>query len=41
MPVPHELLDTLADAGQYGLAAPVEAGGLGADFGSLCATVET
>jgi alkylation response protein AidB-like acyl-CoA dehydrogenase len=38
--VPRELLDTLADAGQYGLAVPVEGGGLGADFGSLCATVE-
>jgi alkylation response protein AidB-like acyl-CoA dehydrogenase len=38
--VPRELLDTLAGAGLYGLAAPPDAGGLGADFGTVCAVQE-
>jgi len=38
--VPVELLDRLAAAGLYGLAAPVEAGGLAADFATTCAVVE-
>jgi len=38
--VPVELLDALADAGLYGLAGPTAAGGLDADFESVCAVVE-
>jgi len=38
--VPRELLDVLAAAGLYGLAAPRESGGLDADFGSVCAVQE-
>jgi alkylation response protein AidB-like acyl-CoA dehydrogenase len=38
--VPRELLDVLADAGLYGLVAPEESGGLGADFGTVCAVQE-
>ena len=38
--VPRELLDTLAGAGLYGLAAPRDAAGLGADFGTVCAVQE-
>lgn len=39
--VPLELLDALADAGLYGLAAPREYGGLDADFATVCAVQET
>jgi alkylation response protein AidB-like acyl-CoA dehydrogenase len=38
--VPRELLDVLADAGLYGLAAPSQAGGLDADFPAACAVLE-
>jgi alkylation response protein AidB-like acyl-CoA dehydrogenase len=38
--VPVELLDALADAGLYGLAGPASAGGLDADFPTVCAVVE-
>jgi alkylation response protein AidB-like acyl-CoA dehydrogenase len=38
--VPIENLDALADAGFYGLFPPPELGGLGADFPTMCATVE-
>jgi alkylation response protein AidB-like acyl-CoA dehydrogenase len=38
--VPRKLLDALADAGLYGLAAPREAGGLDADFSTVCAVEE-
>jgi alkylation response protein AidB-like acyl-CoA dehydrogenase len=38
--VPVELLDALAAAGLYGLAGPAAAGGLDADFESVCAVVE-
>ena len=38
--VPRELLDALADAGLYGVAAPGEYGGLDADFGTFCAALE-
>ena len=38
--VPVELLDALAGAGLYGLAGPVSAGGLDADFETVCAVVE-
>lgn len=38
--VPGELLGALAAAGLYGLAAPVEAGGLGAGFPAVCAVHE-
>lgn len=38
--VPRELLDVLAGAGLYGLAAPRDAGGLDADFGTVCAVQE-
>ena len=38
--IPRELLDVLADAGLYGLVAPEESGGLGADFGTVCAVQE-
>ena len=38
--VPVELLDALADAGLYGLAAPREVGGLEVDFATVCAVQE-
>lgn len=38
--VPRELLDTLAGAGLYGLTAPAELGGLGADFAAACSVLE-
>ncbi|MGH3171762.1 MAG: acyl-CoA dehydrogenase family protein, partial [Trebonia sp.] len=38
--LPRELLDTLADAGLYGIAAPADAGGLDADFATMCAVAE-
>ena len=38
--VPVELLDALADAGLYGLAGPIDTGGLDADFATVCAVVE-
>lgn len=38
--LPEENLDALADAGFYGLFAPPELGGLGADFPTMCASVE-
>jgi hypothetical protein len=38
--IPVELLDELAGAGLYGLAAPLDAGGLDADFGTVCAVLE-
>ena len=38
--VPVELLDALADAGLYGLSGPASAGGLEADFPTVCAVVE-
>src|SRR2546421_12639502 len=38
--VPVELLDALADAGLFGLAGPASAGGLDADFATVCAVVE-
>ncbi len=38
--VPAEMLDALADAGLYGLAGPVQAGGVDADFATVCAVVE-
>jgi alkylation response protein AidB-like acyl-CoA dehydrogenase len=38
--LPGELLDALADAGLYGVAAPPEAGGAGAGFPALCAVQE-
>jgi len=38
--VPGRLLDALADAGLYGLAAPRHAGGAGADFAAVCAVHE-
>ncbi len=38
--VPLELLDALADAGLYGLAGPTSAGGLDADFQTVCNAVE-
>jgi alkylation response protein AidB-like acyl-CoA dehydrogenase len=38
--VPRELLDVLAGAGLYGLAAPRDADGLDADFGTVCAVQE-
>jgi alkylation response protein AidB-like acyl-CoA dehydrogenase len=38
--VPRELLDALAGAGLYGLAAPPDAGGLGASFADACAVHE-
>jgi len=39
LPVGH--LDALAEAGFYGLFAPPEVGGIGADFASTCDAVET
>src|SRR5438132_7072299 len=38
--VPRELLDGLADAGLYGLTGPSSAGGLEADFETVCSVVE-
>ncbi|MFI5612466.1 acyl-CoA dehydrogenase family protein [Amycolatopsis sp. NPDC051903] len=38
--VPRSHFDALAEAGFYGLAAPVEAGGAGADLGQLVGVVE-
>ncbi len=38
--IPAGLLDALASAGLYGIAAPSEAGGLDADFGTMCAVLE-
>jgi len=38
--IPAGLLDELAAAGLYGLAAPRDAGGLDADFGTVCAVLE-
>ena len=38
--VPVDLLDALAASGLYGLAGPVSAGGLDADFETVCAVVE-
>jgi alkylation response protein AidB-like acyl-CoA dehydrogenase len=38
--VPAANLDALAEAGLYGLAGPVEAGGLDADFPTACAAIE-
>ncbi len=38
--VPRELLDALAGAGLYGLAAPEDAAGLSADFPTVCAVQE-
>jgi len=39
--VPVELLDALAEAGLYGLSGPASAGGLDADFQTVCTVVET
>ena len=38
--VPVDLLDALAAAGLYGLAGPASAGGLEADFATVCAVAE-
>ena len=38
--VPRENLDALAAAGLYGVIGPLEAGGLGADFGTFLEVVE-
>jgi alkylation response protein AidB-like acyl-CoA dehydrogenase len=38
--VPRQLLDALAGAGLYGIAAPAGAGGLGAGFAEACAVNE-
>ncbi len=38
--VPVELLDALAEAGLYGIVAPPDAGGVPADFGTVCAVLE-
>jgi alkylation response protein AidB-like acyl-CoA dehydrogenase len=38
--VPVDLLDILAEAGLYGLSGPVSAGGLDADFPTVCSVVE-
>jgi alkylation response protein AidB-like acyl-CoA dehydrogenase len=38
--VPVELLDALAEAGLYGIVAPQDAGGMSADFGTVCAVLE-
>jgi alkylation response protein AidB-like acyl-CoA dehydrogenase len=38
--VPRENLDVLADAGLYGLSGPTWAGGLDADFATICAVTE-
>jgi alkylation response protein AidB-like acyl-CoA dehydrogenase len=39
--LPRGLLDALAGAGLYGIAAPAAAGGLDADFATMCAVTET
>jgi alkylation response protein AidB-like acyl-CoA dehydrogenase len=39
--VSRDLLDTLASAGLYGLAAPADAGGPGVDLATACAVQET
>ena len=39
--LPVDLLDALAGAGMYGVAGPVEAGGMDLDFGTTCTVVET
>ena len=39
--IPASHFDALADGGFYGLFAPPELGGLGADFTTMCAVVET
>jgi alkylation response protein AidB-like acyl-CoA dehydrogenase len=38
--VPSELLDALADVGLYGLSGPASAGGLNANFPTVCAVIE-
>ena len=38
--LPRANLDALADAGLYGIFAPPEVGGLGADFGAMAGAVE-
>jgi Acyl-CoA dehydrogenase, N-terminal domain len=38
--VPVNLLDTLAEVGLYGLSGPVSAGGVDADFPTVCSVVE-
>jgi alkylation response protein AidB-like acyl-CoA dehydrogenase len=38
--VPVELLDALAASGLYGLSGPASAGGLEADFPTVCAVIE-
>jgi alkylation response protein AidB-like acyl-CoA dehydrogenase len=38
--VPAQLLDALAEAGLYGLAGPSSAGGLDADFATVCSVIE-
>jgi alkylation response protein AidB-like acyl-CoA dehydrogenase len=38
--LPVQLLDALADGGLYGLTGPSSAGGLDADFATVCAVVE-
>ena len=38
--IPVELLDAVAGAGLYGIMAPPEAGGMSADFGTVCAVQE-
>ncbi|HEX5190618.1 MAG TPA: acyl-CoA dehydrogenase family protein, partial [Streptosporangiaceae bacterium] len=37
---PAGLLDALGDAGLYGIVAPPDAGGVSADFGTVCAVLE-
>ena len=39
--LPVDLLDALAEAGFYALSGPTWAGGLDADFGTVCRVVET
>ena len=39
--LPEANLDAVADLGLYGVFAPPEVGGLGADFPTMCALVET
>ncbi len=38
--VPLGLLDAMAEAGLYGIVAPPDAGGISADFGTVCAVQE-
>ncbi|MGH9303936.1 MAG: acyl-CoA dehydrogenase family protein [Acidimicrobiales bacterium] len=38
--VPLEVLDALAETGLYGVAAPTDAGGFGADFATVCGVQE-